>query len=109
MGGKKTDYWRRHVEGFETSGLSQVAYARQHGFTSGALRYWIKRFSKEAKRPRRKGKAFLAVRVAETAGSASPRASLIRVAFPDGIVLETSGEDLTTVARLAEMLRRRAP
>jgi hypothetical protein len=34
------EFWRRHVEAWRESGMTQVAYSRRHRISKGSLGYW---------------------------------------------------------------------
>ena len=38
--GTKSDFWRRHLTDWRTSGLSQAAYCRRHGLDVKRWTYW---------------------------------------------------------------------
>lgn len=40
--------WRAHVRAWEASDLSVVAFARRHGLSASALRYWTSRRKRPA-------------------------------------------------------------
>lgn len=44
---QKAAFWRRHVDAWRESGLSQAEYSRRHGVSVKALWYWKRRFEKE--------------------------------------------------------------
>jgi hypothetical protein len=41
---KKRSFWRQHIEDWRSSGLTQIAYCRQHELRSHQFTYWKKRF-----------------------------------------------------------------
>ena len=43
---QKRSYWKRHIEHWQQSGLSQAEYCRRHHLKHHRLVYWKKRFVK---------------------------------------------------------------
>lgn len=43
---QKREHWHRHIEGWQASGLSQVAYCRQNDIKPHQWSYWKKRLSR---------------------------------------------------------------
>ena len=41
------DFWRRHVERWRASGLSQREYAQRHGIVKGTLGWWSSKLNRE--------------------------------------------------------------
>ena len=41
---KKRSFWRQHIEDWRSSGLTQIAYCRQHELKPHQFVYWKKRF-----------------------------------------------------------------
>ena len=48
---EKRRYWRQHLNEWQASGWSQVAYCRQHGLSRFQFQYWKKRFQESASIP----------------------------------------------------------
>ena len=44
----RREFWARHVQTWQGSGLTQVAYCEQHTLKPKALAYWIKRHRQAA-------------------------------------------------------------
>jgi len=40
---RKRDYWKRHIDSWQSSGLSQTEYCRQHDLKDHLFVYWKKR------------------------------------------------------------------
>jgi len=38
---QKRQYWRRHTQQYQASGLSQAAYCSKHGLSLSAFLYWL--------------------------------------------------------------------
>lgn len=49
--GAKADFWKGHVAGWRSSGLTQAAYCRQHGLSLASLGYWRRTLGKAAAAP----------------------------------------------------------
>lgn len=45
---EKFAYWRGHVEGWRSSGLTQQAYCREQGISKNTLCYWVRRLACES-------------------------------------------------------------
>lgn len=97
---QKAAKWRRLIERFKASGLSQSEFCRKAGVRAPSLRYWRVRLDPVAA-PSRKGTSRKFVQVVEEA--ARPR-TVFRIVIPDGTVIEAT-DDLAAAARLASMLR----
>ena len=41
---KKRSFWKQHIEDWRSSGLTQIAYCRQHELRPSQFTYWKKRF-----------------------------------------------------------------
>ena len=41
---RKRAYWKRHIESWRSSGLTQTAYCHQHELKAHQFTYWKKRF-----------------------------------------------------------------
>ena len=41
---EKRRYWRKHLDAWQASGLTQVEYCRQHDLSRFRFQYWKKRF-----------------------------------------------------------------
>jgi hypothetical protein len=74
---RRRDYQRRGeqtiaalLEGFDGSGLTQAAFARQQGLSVSTLRFWLR---KRRRRPRRGSPAARLVPVRITGSLAAPR------------------------------------
>lgn len=106
----KAIYWRRQIEDFRSSGLSQTAYCRKHHIKSHSLSYWLGRTGSTPAAPSR----FVAVQIDD---KAAPVVALplgvalgVRVVMPDGVAIECASRgDLAAVGVLVGMLRGRAP
>lgn len=63
------EFWEPHVEGLMASGLTSVAYAREHGLSVHALGWWRRKLkgasSKRSLTAAKKSPTFVALKVAE--------------------------------------------
>ena len=105
----KAIYWRRQIEDFRSSGLSQAAYCRKHHIQNHSLSYWLGRTGSTSVASSR----FVAVQIDDKSVpvvAPSPGVALgVRVVMPDGIAIEcVSRGDLAAVGVLVGMLRGRA-
>ena len=48
---EKRRYWRQHLDAWQASGLTQVAYCRKHDLSRFQFHYWRKRFQQSASLP----------------------------------------------------------
>jgi hypothetical protein len=48
---EKRRYWRRHLDSWQTSELTQVEYCRQHDLSRFRFQYWKRRFQESASLP----------------------------------------------------------
>jgi hypothetical protein len=48
---EKRRYWREHLDAWQASGLTQVAYCRQLGLSRFQFQYWKRRFQESASLP----------------------------------------------------------
>ena len=46
--GEREALWRRHVEAWQVSGVTQRAYCEEHGLKAASLGYWRQRLAKES-------------------------------------------------------------
>ncbi len=120
MADDKRQFWTNLVADFETSELSQRAFAEQKGISISNLRYWMYKLrnesrplatehaesSSEQRRPRR-ARRLLAV---DVVASAAPKARLpedemLELALPSGLRLRFhAGVDLEYLRQLATAL-----
>ena len=66
----REQFWRDHIAGWKSSGLSLRLYSEEHGLKAGTLGYWNSRLKAQAADApasigRTRGGTFLAVHVAE--------------------------------------------
>ncbi|MBL4681967.1 MAG: hypothetical protein JKY88_14745 [Pseudomonadales bacterium] len=73
-------HWKQHVKAWQTSGLSQRAYAHKHDLTLSSFYYWQRKLkpSRRISTPR-----FAPVKVSQ-----SPSLNPIRIVHPSGFVIE---------------------
>src|SRR3954451_25166775 len=112
--GDREQFWRDHVAGWKSSGLSLRLYSEEHGLKAGTLGYWNSRVkARGADAPASSAgpeATFLAVRVADpTATMPEPRDDRIELALPGGCVLRVGrGFDAATLERLLDVVERRS-
>ena len=114
--GDREQFWRDHVAGWKSSGLSLRLYSEEHGLKAGTLSYWnsrLKTRAADAPAPSSEpeaGATFLAVRVAEPAvPMPEPRDNRIELALKGGRVVRVSrGFDAATLDRLLDVVERRS-
>ncbi len=77
-------YWKRHVDRWRASGLSQSEYSRQEGLRSNQLSYWYRRdqLSKEEKE-RVSSAGFVPLQVVTAV-----EVENLSVKLPSGVVIE---------------------
>jgi len=116
----KRQFWINQVADFETSGLSQRAYAEQKQISLSNLRYWMYKLRNESRplapeqaesapeqrRPRR-ARRLLAVDVVASAAPKArpPEDGMLELALPSGLrVRFHAGVDLEYLCQLASAL-----
>ena len=114
--GDREQFWRDHVAGWKSSGLSLRLYSERHGLKAGTLGYWNSRLKAQAadaltsSAGPETAATFLAVHVAEPAVSVpEPRDDRIELALPGGCVVRVGrGFDAVTLDRLLDVVERRS-
>jgi hypothetical protein len=114
--GDREHFWRDHVAGWKSSGLSLRLYSERHGLKAGTLGYWNSRLKAQAldapasSAGPEAGATFLAVHVAEPAVSApEPRDDRIELVLKGGSILRVGrGFDAMTLDRLLDVVERRS-
>lgn len=110
----RQQFWRDHVAGWKSSGLSLRLYSEQHGLKAGTLGYWNSRLKAQAVDALTSSAGseatFLAVHVAEPAVSApEPRDDRIELVLKGGSILRVGrGFDAVTLNRLIDIVERRS-
>jgi hypothetical protein len=96
-------HWRRHVEAWRESGLSQADYCRQQGLNHKTFSVWTRRVQGDLSLNKDVPVEFISVQVAPLVPVATTEASAIMLRFSHGAQLELS----TAVSPrwLAELLR----
>jgi transposase-like protein len=79
-------FWRQHVEGWQQSGLSQIAYCRSHDLKVQQFYRWRRRIMDAAPRP----VSFLPVTIASAPRQA---AAAIRIQTPNGFTIEVDSHE----------------
>ena len=59
----KSELWQQHINLWRASGLSQVAFCKQHNLAMHNLQYWRKRLSSSAESVAAKPKALIPITV----------------------------------------------
>ena len=111
----RQQFWRDHVAGWKSSGLSLRLYSEQHGLKAGTLGYWNSRLKAQAvdaltsSAGPEAAATFLAVHVAEPAVSVpEPRDERVELVLPGGYVVRIGrGFDAMTLDRLLDVVERR--
>jgi hypothetical protein len=95
--------WRRHVETWRESGLSQADYCHQHGLNRKTFSLWTRRVQCEPSMDRDTSLELISVQVSSSVPIATAEASTLLLRLPHGAQLELS----TAVPPrwLAELLR----
>ena len=114
--GDREQFWRDHIAGWKSSGLSLRLYSEKHGLKAGTLGYWNSRLKAQAadaltsSAGPEAAATFLAVHVAEPAVSVpEPRDDRIELALQGGCVVRVSrGFDAATLKRLLDVVERRS-
>ena len=112
----RQQFWRDHVAGWKSSGLSLRLYSERHGLKAGTLGSWNSRLKAQAadapasSAGSETAATFLAVHVAEPAVSApEPRDDRIELVLKGGSVLRVGrGFDAMTLDRLLDVVERRS-
>jgi|TARA_Y100000294_G_C8558009_1_gene337945 hypothetical protein len=85
--------WRRRVEQWRQSGLSQAEFVRQHQLVMSQFSYWKRKFERAAEP---NSSAFVAVNAAATLP--------VRLHHPNGLIVEcVPGADVTWLRELMGM------
>ena len=114
--GDREQFWRDHITGWKSSGMSLRLYSEEHGLKAGTLGYWNSRLKARAADapassagPEAKA-AFLAVHVAEpTVTMPEPRDDWIELTLPGGCAVRVGrGFDAATLDRLLDVVERRS-
>ena len=97
---RKHRQWEAHIENWQKSALSQVAYCREHGLKYHQFTYWKKRVQQE-----NGDIAFVPLRLSQNL-PAVINSSRIELITPNGYKLELSGNfDQTVVRQLLHTVR----
>jgi transposase len=114
--GDREQFWRDHVAGWKSSGLSLRLYSERHELKAGTLGYWNSRLkvlaadAPASSAGPEAGATFLAVHVAEPAvSSPEPRDERVELVLPGGYVVRIGrGFDAGTLGRLLDVVERRS-
>ena len=90
--GAKSAFWKRHVEAWQSSELSQRAYAKHHQLSSTSFAYWKRKLALNQGGSK---STFVSVKVATV--TATP----VRLTHPNGFMIECqAGTDVTWLQAL---------
>ena len=114
--GDREQFWRDHIAGWKSSGLSLRLYSERHGLKAGTLGYRNSRLKAHAadaltsSAGPETAATFLAVHVAEPVVSVSePRYDRIELVLKGGSILRVGrGFDAVTLDRLLDVVERRS-
>ena len=112
--GDREQFWRDHVAGWKSSGMSLRLYSEEHGLKAGTLGYWNSRLKAQAADSPASSAgpeaAFLAVHVADpTVTMPEPRDDRIELVLKGGSILRVGrGFDAVTLDRLLDIVERRS-
>jgi hypothetical protein len=110
---RTAEHWRRLVEGWPASGLTQAQYCERHGISIASLHRWRERLAGERRSvavPERRRAAPDAVQLVPVQLRGEPamgqRCTQVRIVFPDGVRVELSaGVDAATLREVMALLR----
>src|SRR3954467_5343355 len=112
--GDREQFWRDHVAGWRSSGLSLRLYSEEHGLKAGTLGYWNSRLKAQAADALTSSAGpeamFLAVHVAEPAVSVPElRNEGVELVLPGGYVVRIGRSfDAVTLDRVLDVVERRS-
>lgn len=86
------------VAQYQKSGLSLVAFCREHGISKSTFHYWLKKESA----PDTGG--FIAIHPRPVAGNAACQPHQVELSFPNGVTLRTGSDNLTLIASLIRLV-----
>jgi hypothetical protein len=96
-------HWRRHVEAWRESGLSQADYCRQQNLNRKTFSLWTRRVRDDLSMSKDSPLELISVQVTPSAPVVTAEASPILLRFPHGAQLELS--TAVSPCWLAELLR----
>ena len=89
-------HWKQHVKAWQTSGLSQRAYAHKHDLTLSSFYYWQRKLKPGRRVSKRR---FASVKVTPAQST-----SFIRLVHPSGLVIECpAGTDVAWLQSLMDL------
>lgn len=101
----KQQYWGKHVESWQASGLSQNAYCQEHDLKPNQFHYWKQKFTVLNKTQAPKPSSSLSAFVPLSINSSPLTTSGLTLRLPNGYELTgIEAEHLPTLARLLEVL-----
>lgn len=99
---KRAKHWKKHVDAFHASGLSQGEYCRKFDIKQPTLRYWRLKFGEAPGEMTRKPLQLLPIAVVEQPAQRVDAA--LRLVIERAGAVEVRG-DLAAIAELVRMLR----
>jgi len=100
-------FWQNHLAQWQSSGISQAKYCRQHTLASHQFSYWKRKLSANSHGLAPETKAgFARVQIAELTSSFTAASPSLSLCFRDGIqLLGITEETLPLIRQLVEILR----
>ena len=97
---RKREYWKRHIEGWQESGLSQSEYCRLHELKEHLFFYWKKRIVKPT------GTKFVSLNLGSVFETGAPKTGCLRLIVSNGFKIEIdAGFDPQLLRQLIIVLR----
>jgi transposase-like protein len=87
----KKEVWQAHVDAYNSSKQSVMAYANQHGLVYSQMLYWTRKLRNEPKKNNNPEPAFVAIEIKNTEPTPS---ALGILEFPSGIKLHIHNAEL---------------
>jgi len=94
------EYWKRHVTGWQQSGLTRAAYCEKHSLSLQTFAYWRKRLKTNTP-------AVTLVQIPAKMSPLQSESSPLRIEFSNGVTIVTpDGFNESTLASVIEVVRR---
>lgn len=101
---RSSDFWRKHVDGWRASKLTQAEYCRRHNLSSGAFWHWKRRFLSHGEDALCKTPDIFAIPVQQITAKEARQPIILHAS---GYQIELSGDFCqATLAKLLETLGR---
>lgn len=99
-----SDFWRKHVDGWRASKLTQAEYCRRHKLSAGAFYHWKRRFLGQSENFRNKTPDIVAIPVQQITVKEIQQSIILHAS---GYQIELSGDFCQgTLVKLLETLGR---